>query len=57
MTSMRSSSGRGMVSVVFAVVMNMHSLRSKGNSRKLSRKVAFCSESSTSSSADEGSPR
>ena len=46
-----------MVSVVLAVVMNSTSDRSKGTSRKLSRKVLFCSTSSTSSRADAGSPR
>ena len=33
MTSIRSSKGRGMVSVVLAVVMNMQPLKSKGTSR------------------------
>ena len=45
-----------MVSVVLAVVMKSTSDRSKGSSRKLSRKVLFCSPSNTSSSAEEGSP-
>ena len=46
-----------MVSVVLAVVMNMTLDRSTGISRKWSRKVLFCSLSSTSSSAEAGSPR
>ena len=43
--------------MVLAVVINMTWDRSKGTSRKLSRKVAFCSPSSTSSRAEAGSPR
>ena len=46
-----------MVSRVLAVVMNSTSDRSKGTSRKWSRKVLFCSASSTSSRAEAGSPR
>ena len=46
-----------MVSVVFAVVIKKISERSKGSSRKLSRKLPFCSPSRASSSAAEGSPR
>ena len=46
-----------MVEVVLAVVMKRTSDRSKGSSTKWSRKVAFCSASSTSSSAEAGSPR
>ena len=57
MTSIRSSRGRGMVSVVLAVVMNMTRLRSTGISRKWSRKALFCSLSSTSNRAEAGSPR
>ncbi|MPM88209.1 hypothetical protein SDC9_135310 [bioreactor metagenome] len=57
MTSMRSRRGLGIVEAEFAVVMNMTLLRSKGTSRKLSAKCQFCSGSSTSSSADDGSPR
>ena len=43
--------------VVLAVVMNITWLRSTGTSRKWSRKAPFCSLSSTSSSAEAGSPR
>src|SRR3954471_14311663 len=53
---MRSSSGGGMFSV-FAVATNITSDRSYSTSIKWSTKVEFCSGSSTSSSADEGSPR
>ena len=56
MTSMRSSSGEGIVSVVLAVVMNKTFDRSNGNSIKWSRNAKFCSASKTSSSAAEGSP-
>ena len=55
-TSILSRSGRGMVSVVFAVVMNITFDRSKGTSRKWSVKSLFSSGSSTSSSAEAGSP-
>ena len=46
-----------MVEVVLAVVMNSTRLRSRGISRKWSRKAWFCSLSSTSSRAEAGSPR
>jgi hypothetical protein len=46
-----------MVEVVLAVVMNSTRLRSRGISRKWSRKAQFCSPSRTSSMAAAGSPR
>ena len=57
MTSIRSSSGAGMVSSVFAVVTNSTFDKSYGSSRYRSRKELFCSGSSTSKSALAGSPR
>ena len=40
----------------FAVAINRQSERSRGSSRKWSRKYLFCSGSRTSSRAEEGSP-
>jgi len=56
MTSMRSRSGRGMGCSSLAVAMKSTPLRLKGRLRKWSRKAWFCSGSSTSSSAELGSP-
>ena len=56
MISIRSMSGFGMVFSELAVAMNRQSERSYGSSTKWSRKYRFCSGSSTSRSADDGSP-
>ena len=57
MTSMRSNSGCEMVCSELAVVMNSTLDKSKGSSMKWSLKVLFCAGSSTSSRAEDGSPR
>mmetsp|Transcript_2711 Transcript_2711/g.6864 ORF Transcript_2711/g.6864 Transcript_2711/m.6864 type:complete len:368 (-) Transcript_2711:906-2009(-) len=56
-TSSRSSSGPGMSAARLAVATNVTRDRSKGRPRYASVKCAFCSGSSTSSSAAAGSPR
>ncbi len=55
-TSMRSSRGAEMVCRLLAVAMKSAFERSKSTSIKLSWKALFCSGSSTSSKAEEGSP-
>ena len=57
MTSIRSRSGAGIGSSMFAVAMKSTFERSNGTDRKWSLKSEFCSGSSTSSSAADGSPR
>mmetsp|Transcript_11486 Transcript_11486/g.29396 ORF Transcript_11486/g.29396 Transcript_11486/m.29396 type:complete len:200 (-) Transcript_11486:1262-1861(-) len=56
MTSIRSSSGAGMVSIELAVAMKRTLERSYGTVMYRSTKVEFCAGSSTSSIADDGSP-
>ncbi len=54
---MRSRSGPGTVSSVFAVVTNITCERSNGDVEVVVAEVGFCSGSSTSSIALAGSPR
>src|SRR4029078_515574 len=54
MTSMRSSSGPGIVSAWLAVAMNTTSDRSSSTSREWSRNVEVCGGASTSSAEPRG---